>query len=94
MTNGVSFSLVAGAIVLVYYQNSNSHSTKWTLNINSTGAKQVRIWEGDIAYSSNIATGAYRDIDYPPRDSLYVYTGSYYAAAGSIRGIYSDYSEG
>lgn len=45
MSNGVSFSLVAGAICLVTFSyaikspKSSTNAGSWTLNINSTGAK-------------------------------------------------------
>lgn len=51
-TNGVSFSLVAGAccwVVPTYAYNSDgtTSTTKLTLNINSTGAKEL--WDNSSA---------------------------------------------
>ena len=43
-TNGVRFSLVAGACCLIYFTyttQTGSNQTRWTLNLNSTGAKPL-----------------------------------------------------
>ena len=63
MTNGVSFSLVAGACCLLglsYKLNSDdsTSTTKLTLNINSTGAKQLTNtgYESSIAQNTNLGT--------------------------------------
>lgn len=87
MTNGVSFTLVAGAICAVYFNNTFANSSTPTLNINSTGAKSLRPisrdrtkWLTDINYSTN---HVYL--------SFVVYTGSMYYATDSF--TYRYYSD-
>lgn len=46
ITNGASFSLVAGALVAVKFTNGISDGRISTLNVNSTGAKTVRTITG------------------------------------------------
>ena len=85
VTNGVSFSLVAGACVAVYFSNGLSGTP--TLNVNSTGAKNLRpiskdrtYWEDNTLYSTTHVWA-----------SLIFYTGSMYYACDSYR--YRYYSD-
>lgn len=90
MTNGVSFSLVAGACCAVAFSNEleynwTSNSTKAsTLNINSTGAKSLaRYYTSQGGESEQLypAKGAY----------LFVYTGSAYQFISvQLRNYYDD----
>ena len=53
VTNGVSFSLVAGTLIAVnftsggaaYYTANGSTVTWGTLNVNSTGSKPIKAWD-------------------------------------------------
>lgn len=76
ITNGASFSLVAGAIVAVKYSNNPSNTTQvGTLNVNSTGAKTIKemqIWYGQESH--NASMGAYHTNGV----YLYIYDGTYW----------------
>ena len=97
----MSFTLVAGAVCAVYFNNAITYSTSSpTLNINSTGAKSLYPTRG----SSNWTTQSYSNsgITFYARDTasklLVYYNGSVYVAVGSSfalggSGSYSDYSD-
>lgn len=94
-TNGVSFSLVAGAICGVYFSNSVEQKTV-TLNINSTGAKNF--YGGRSTWGSNVISGNsnsnYTTLYDTARYSIVVYTGSSYYGTSSIwASYYQDYQD-
>ena len=99
LTNGVSFELVAGACVAVYFSNGayGKNVGVLTLNVNSTGAKPLMSYQSSINstqfYSRNNQWSAqYRGNDgQPPQKCLYFYDGSNYAH-GSTR-VYGDYGD-
>lgn len=92
MTNGVSFSLVAGAVCLVNFTASNTEYLLYThlyvnaglatLNINSTGAKTLGV-------RSNVNSGeSFSTYDYT---ILALYNGSRYSV--SVGHMYPDYTD-
>lgn len=92
LTNGVSFTLVAGAVCFVKF--SKGHEVNYiagkTLNVSSTGAKNITIPTG--GYNGNTAAGAF---SVPSslgltRDFLFIYTGSEYAVPLSANVTYAD----
>lgn len=91
MTNGVSFSLVAGAVCWIYFSNGlnggdSSGTTGWTMNLNSTGAKNInyrtyyngKARESTHSFGNGTSTGSL----------LFCYSGSVYYTATDDR-IYS-----
>lgn len=112
ITNGVSFSLVAGAVCFVYYKyklgttsawNEQTHKA-WTLNISSTGAKNVTAYALSgkstmILSSANSGTssGDHWVSDTTITDSMaqiHLYDGTAYVVYKMYRyGDYSDYSD-
>jgi hypothetical protein len=64
ITNGVSFSLVAGALVAVKFTKGISGGKISTLNVNSTGAKTVMIITGGSANTNH---------DYQSEGDTYVF---------------------
>ncbi len=64
ITNGASFSLVAGALVAVKFTNGISDGRISTLNVNSTGAKTVRTITGGTTILNH---------DYRSEGSTYVF---------------------
>ena len=90
-TNGVSFELVAGACVAVYFTNgaTNNSSKSWTLNVNSTGAKSITTYRNFAAgYASNYAEN--NDFTYSIT-GLFVYmNGAYYTTMAYTYGDYAD----
>lgn len=73
ITNGASFSLVAGAMIAVKYTYHVESLS--TLNVNSTGAKTVKRfsgWVGNSAHSTN------HEIYHSNNVYLYVYDGTYW----------------
>ena len=88
MTNGVSFSLVAGACCYVHFSNDPYGTLKSvSLNINSTGAKSIS-HEVTIAGDS-INTN--KSFTYYPLSTLFVYNGSSYLTGKSSH--YGDYAD-
>lgn len=90
-TNGVSFELVAGAIVHVAFSNNGGALTSWTLNINSTGAKTVTWYSKamNMTYRHNRDN---QDFKFTIT-GLFLYNGSkYYTVPGFAYGDYSDES--
>ena len=90
LTNGVSFSLVAGAVCLVTFTASTKYTLYEhlynyglvTLNINSTGAKTLGV-------ESNSNDGeAFSTVDYT---ILALYNGTRYSV--SVGHMYPDYSD-
>lgn len=92
-TNGVSFSLVAGAICLVTFSyaikspKASTNAGSWTLNINSTGAKNFigyayyRNFSGSTVTSEGWNTYSSSDTKngYSPgkvKIQLFLYTGA------------------
>lgn len=73
ISNGISFSLVAGAVVAVKY--TNLPKTCSTLNVDSTGAKTVKRYISYVSTSSNST-----DHEFYSSNSvyLYVYDGTYW----------------
>ena len=92
-TNGVSFSLVAGACCIVRFSGSlvksGSDSVAISLNINSTGAKNVET----VALNKHISevTGNYRWNNALAVSPVVAYTGSTYIIG--MTGNYRDYSD-
>ena len=88
-TNGVSFSLVAGAVCAVKFTNIIKAAAP-TLNINSTGAKSLQsAWTWYTA--ANLGGGTMEQLTYM-NHTLAVYNGSVYLACGqqSPTTYYSD----
>ncbi len=97
VTNGVSFSLVAGAVCVVHFSSGpkSANSSVVTLNINSTGAKNVKMhWSYiNTSYGTCTLSSYSMLIDaFPPTKSLYIYDGSEYNVTLGGR-PYSDYSD-
>lgn len=107
MSNGVSFSLVVGAVCFVVYSNAPSDryyngGILWTININSTGAKAIHskyytghdrngIYYGD--YKSNTSIGTDWDKPYIElMHQLLVYNGTNYDSFPGLLAYY-DYSD-
>ena len=90
-TNGVSFSLVAGATCFTWFSNkvSNYNLRNATLNINSTGAKSINV--GAINSGHAMGHGDNLD-DTGSQGVLFTYTGTVYYMIG--RGLYyPDYGD-
>lgn len=78
-TNGVSFSLVAGACCGVKFSNTVKGGSP-TLNINSTGAKSLNsAWTWSVV--TNLGGGSMQQLTYM-NHTLVVYNGSMYLACG------------
>lgn len=98
-TNGVSFSLVAGACCFVKMSNIVTKTgIKWTLNINSTGAKNViAYWLGGSWTNITIVQASSGHDSQSPTLSLLmwvVYDGSTYVATDNNGYMtYPDYSD-
>ena len=96
LTNGVDFSLVAGACCWVVFSNKISGTGKYndlTLNINSTGAKGIvnyRLHQTDSYGARNTVT-MHQGLELPYLLPV-VYTGTTYAWVSMY--TYSDYSDG
>ena len=93
LTNGVSFSLVAGACCIVKFSNPLAKETldsSVTLNINSTGAKKFRSYNKTSAgYSDSLQWGdMYADLDIIP---IVMYNGSTWE--NSCSAAYGDYQD-
>ena len=75
ITNSVSLTLVAGAMVVIKYTNDPYDATISTLNVNSTGAKTVKRY-----YRPMIGTGETDSYDFSHTNKtyLYVYDGTYW----------------
>ena len=61
VTNGVSFALGAGGVIIVHFSNAPSASRESgnmsiTVNVNSLGAKSVTIPPGQAGYMTNGGT--------------------------------------
>ena len=90
MTNGVSFSLVTGALVAINYTNYVSPDTKnVTLNINSTGSKTLHYGRSSSGYGA----GYYDAYLLEGAASVHIYTGSVYIAGSGISYRYYDYQD-
>lgn len=98
LTNGVSFSLVAGAIIFVKFTNSinsgtTNHYATVTLNINSLGAKTFGPWSG----STNWGTANYGPGFSTNSNQHYpiIYSGSDYRIVhrGIYEVVYGDYGD-
>ena len=94
---------MAGAVCVVKYSytcqsNTDGYVGKWTLNINSTGAKNVVYY---YAYATNQGTkneiksynssSAY--IGFDSGCDLLIYNGSAHVSTGGLIRFYSDYSD-
>ena len=109
MTNGVSFSLVAGSGCIVYFSNmigpgnitsndpSRNPSFSPTLNINSLGAKSMVNNRNTTAWSTAISimtSSYYRIVVQDGGTTLYcIYDGSRYLTVGASGGKASSYSD-
>lgn len=111
ITNGVSFSLVAGACCYIVFSKAitpKNSTLKWTVNINSTGAKYYRakshVYESNFAWeyrSDNtyqVYTEAFKSdasvVKPTTSNELFIYDGSYYVSCGGYtKASYSDYSD-
>lgn len=94
LTNGVEFSLIAGAIVIVNFTKSwtnNSSGNPNTLNINSTGAKNVLLNNSTVG-SWRAETGIIQiRYAYPnAAPVLFCYTGSAYGIQMPLKFVYED----
>lgn len=98
-TNGVSFTLVTGAICMVYFANAisktytDNHETTRTLNIASTGAKEIHVrYSNSNEHSEHTITSSWA---LGNSTLLCVYSGTYYytPSYGYVHS-YDDYSEG
>lgn len=74
--NNTSWVLEKGSIITVLFTNTNS-ATKPTLNVNGTGAKEIRYQGSAIDSSSEKKYGGYKNTPV-----TYVYDGTYYRFAG------------
>ena len=98
ITNGVSFSLVAGACCYIKFSNKlyTASDTKISLNINSTGAKEISLCFAVIRYSTVLHTYKYSPLTLRtaalPETCLIVYDGNMYTMGYPIQG-YEDYSD-
>ena len=98
MTNGVSFSLVAGACCFIKFSNkvSSSQDATISLNINSTGAKSISLFFVTIYYNYVQTTHTYSPLTLRtaalPQACLIMYDGSMYTMGYSCQG-YEDYSD-
>ena len=87
-TNGVSFSLVAGACCYVHFSNNPYGTSKsQSLNINSTGAKSI---SHEVSIKGE-ADNNYKSDSYYPLSTLFVYNGSSYLTSRSSH--YGDYND-
>ena len=92
VTNGVSFSLVAGACCIVYFNNLHNVGSfsdfryTYTLNINSTGAKSIVF--GNSGLKSYDGAGNMMAI----KCSIFMYNGTKYYFFPNA--TYYDYSDG
>lgn len=80
LDDATDFSLAAGVMVAVQFQYGNSAATP-TLNVNSTGAKNVAIPSSATAFTTGSGTtynswGAYETV-------LFTYSGTYWVHMGS-----------
>ena len=98
LTNGVSFSLVEGACCFVLFTNAlanTDHTDRYlTLNINSTGAKNLAYYKDGSNHWTNYdhsTSAAYRMS--AENYSFFVYTGSFYAYTGTYSFSYTDGSD-
>ena len=88
-TNGVSFSLVAGACCLVKFTSTaigtfSSSIAGGTLNINSTGAKSMKAITNTYASTRNINL-------YPTdRCIMVAYNNSVYSCISAVQYFYTD----
>ena len=86
----MSFSLVAGAICGVYFSNGVTN-TSGTLNINSTGAKTLEIYNISGGPDTWTPTGKSKQVG-SHKSSILLYNGSAYGPIIKhwLYGIYSD----
>ena len=71
------FTLVKGAKLIIYLQNTNTAQSALTLNVNSTGAKTI-VWDGSVTSATVYAmTAGYYNCYY---DGTYWFMESYYEA--------------
>ena len=86
-TNGVSFSLVAGACCIVSFSNSPSQGKQApTMNINSTGAKNWRKYVGDTGNWGSSSLTATLETN----PTLLIYSGSEFYSPGTEIQTYDD----
>ena len=93
ISNGVSFSLVAGACCAVYFSNGLSNRKSVTVNINSTGAIPLR-YNNWYLMTYALTGGSNQEIynTYPNTNTvLLIHTGSEYHLQMPLK--YGDYSD-
>ena len=94
LTNGVSFSLVAGACCIVVFNNATytnaAQYASVTLNINSTGAKKFSKYEVHSNGKSYMSYDGPAVIELS-RSGIVTYNGNTYV--GLVYAIYGDYSD-
>lgn len=94
-TNGVSFSLEAGACCYVKFSNVHHALDLYskTLNINSTGAKTISMYYYTAKFPGEGSAG--HPGSQGSNDILFVYSGSNYSYSGAwyFKNTYSDYSD-
>ena len=99
LTNGVSFSLVAGACCFVKMSNVVTNTgIQWTLNINSTGAKNVIAYELSGAWNNlSIVQASSASTTQSPSLPLLmwlIYNGStYLSTSNTVYTTYPDYTD-
>lgn len=89
-TNGVDFALVAGAICGVYFSNGVTN-TSGTLNINSTGAKTLEIYNIKGGSDNQTESGK-NNQRVSHKNTILLYNGSSYGSIIKhyLYGTYSD----
>ena len=99
-TNGVSFDLVTGSICIVTFSNKlfrgSQYTTVITLNVNSTGAKQMQV--GGNLYMSSWTPVRGANVTLTQRHEtsatqLFLYNGSVYYVYRPGAGEYDDYAD-
>lgn len=104
LTNGVSFELVTGVCCFISFSNAiyagSGKTTRITININSTGAKNLTIDRGtnEASYSSNNYPKRYgiyyiTQVNEITGNALYTYNGTNYITPIISYTTYVDYSD-
>ena len=92
LTNGVSFSLVDGACCIINITNNiykNRASTTITMNVNSTGAKNISgvfglARDGNQGDGTAYSIGALTQTHFVPTTGLYFYISGNYIISGFL----------
>ena len=92
-TNGVSFSLVDGAIVCIHFPNGmlpNDAKMSYTINVNSTGAKSLKyasVTNGTFSSYDGYSTGTSEKYTHVPgiMPTVLIYTNGCYTSLSSTQ---------